>query len=102
MEDDILISPRISSEMRTTYLNRRREDVARCRAALKQRDWMIIRRTGHKIKGNAETFGFASLAPLAANLEACADTEDLGRAEDLLTQMDKVVEAASPGSEGLH
>ncbi len=99
MEHDTLASPHVSKEMRSTYLNRRREDVARCRIALKEKDWTVLRRTGHKIKGNAETFGFASLAPLGANLETCAETEEESRARVLLDQLDRVVEdedAAAP------
>lgn len=87
-------APVISQEMVLSYLRRRHEEIRACRDALTHQNWEIIKRTGHRIKGNAETFGLPQLAPIAEKLEKCADEKAAQRATPLLNQLESAVEDA--------
>lgn len=85
----------ISKEARETYLNRRKQDVQKCRTALEAGDWDFIARVGHKIKGNAETFGFDTLTEIGRKLESYAQSQNADSARETIDQFDKLVDALS-------
>ena len=87
-------APVISQEMILSYLRRRHEEIRACRDALTQQNWEVLKRTGHRIKGNAETFGLPQLAPIAEKLEKCADQKEAQQAAPLLNQLESAVEEA--------
>lgn len=89
----------ITFEVRQTYLARRKLDVDSCRAALKNGDWEIIKRVGHKIKGNAETFRFTPLTFVGIALEQAAQNQDAEQATLAIAQFEKVLESLSADSE---
>ena len=94
LDSEFFGAPQISREMKAGYLKRRREEVTQCRTALIEGGWDVLKRAGHRIKGNAETFGIESLAPLGAKLEVCADNHESTEAEQLLNQLEKAVDDA--------
>ncbi len=89
----------ISQEMKTTYLQRRRTDIEKCRSALSMGEFDLIARVGHKMKGNAETFGFHSLETIGTELEKAAEENDPANISQLLVQLGNVVDELSPEGE---
>ena len=72
-------------ELIPPYLQRRREDLIQIGKLLEERDFHAIQRLGHKLCGNAATFGFAGLSQIGADLENAADRLDANRIEKLLS-----------------
>jgi HPt (histidine-containing phosphotransfer) domain-containing protein len=95
---EAFIMPKISSGARKTYLRRRSEEIKKCLEALEMEDWQVIQRVGHKMKGNAETFGFERLTPIAVSLELAAQEKNTRKVIKLLTQLDKEVDALANAS----
>ncbi len=94
LENDLFGSPHISAEMRLNYLARRKDEILQCRSALSDGRWEVLKRAGHRIKGNAETFGLTHLGPLGAALEVCAEKQQASEATKLLDQLSSVVSEA--------
>lgn len=84
--------PVITKEMRETYLKRRLDELDRCRSALKEAEWDLISRVGHKIKGNAETFGFESLTNIGNEIETAAQAKNPVKVSESLDQLARVLE----------
>ena len=67
----------IPEEMKSKYLERRKQDYADCLAALDKNDYETFLRIGHQLKGNASSFGFDDLGMIAAEIEHGAQLRDL-------------------------
>lgn len=89
----------ISVQVRQTYLQRRIAEVEGCREALEKNDWAFIVRAGHKMKGNAETFGFDRLALIGNKLEIAAESRNVSQTVEILNQLARVLEGFSADSE---
>ncbi len=59
-------------EAQKIYLNRRIKDYERMFSELDNPDFDFIKTLGHQIKGNADTFKFPELTPIAKKLESAA------------------------------
>ena len=66
----------IPEEMRTKYLERRKQDYADCLVALDKSDYETFLRIGHQLKGNASSFGFDDLGMIANEIEHGAQLKD--------------------------
>lgn len=93
-----LMTPVISQDDRRNYLRRRRDELTRCFAALKAEDWEVLRRTAHKVKGNAETFGFSDLTPIAVAIEKAAEEREAEKASASLYLLQKELETLTETS----
>lgn len=80
------MSELITDEFKTKYLVRRRDDLEILILSLEKKEFEDIKRIGHQIKGNAETFEFSELALIGANLERYANEQNL---ELLTSEIDK-------------
>lgn len=74
----------IPEEARQKYLERRWQDLESCRKALSARDFECFATVGHQIKGNAATFGFDELTPIAINMENFGLAKDVKKLEEVL------------------
>jgi HPt (histidine-containing phosphotransfer) domain-containing protein len=90
---------KISYSDKQTYLKRRRGDILRCQNALTSGDLETIERIGHKMKGNAETFGFDPLADIGISLENAAQERDIPTLKNVLNQFGKVLDELSAEAE---
>src|SRR5690606_25370557 len=54
------------------YVKNRRKEISELEAAVLREDYEFIERLGHKLKGNAETFGFKQLGRIGRELENAA------------------------------
>lgn len=78
----------IPDEVRQKYIDRRKKDLADCRAALANSDFKCFAHVGHQIKGNAVTFGFDELTPLALEMEKLAAEKNIENLKDLLDRFE--------------
>lgn len=58
------------------YLRQRWADLGFARELLGQDDFVAIAAMGHRLKGNAASYGFAGLSRIAADLELAAEQQD--------------------------
>lgn len=77
-----------------SYLDNKRRDLQRLRAALAEGDFMLIEHIGHNIKGTGAGYGFTVMSELGAALEAAAKGKDpasiarsLARLDDFLSRV---------------
>jgi HPt (histidine-containing phosphotransfer) domain-containing protein len=58
------------------YLENRRRELDEIRGALDRGDFERLGRIGHRLRGNAKTYGFAELSELGTRLESAAEQRD--------------------------
>lgn len=75
--------------IKVNYIERRSDDLKACQKALRAEEYELIEKTGHQIKGSAETFGYRELGVIGQNLEKAAQTKSLKQAEYILTKLEK-------------
>lgn len=74
------------------YITRREEEIVEMKAALVKKDFDVIHKIGHKLKGNGAGFGFPRLSLLGSEImDACSESS-LDRVKTLI---DNVVEEVS-------
>lgn len=74
-------------EIQEKYLQRRRQEFRDCLRFLEQKDFVALERIGHKLKGNAVTFGYSDLAEIGASLESTAHAADDSKVYDAVMAM---------------
>jgi len=79
----------IPKEARQKYIERRRLDLENCKKALEQRDFDVLARVGHQIKGNASTFGYEELGEIAISMEEQALAKNSEKLSQVLAQFSK-------------
>lgn len=77
-----------------TYLQNRRKEVAEMRVLIEKSEFKIIERFGHRMKGNALSYGHAELGQLGSALEEAAGAGDTVRVRALVSQIDNYVSNA--------
>jgi len=63
------------------FLENRRKEIITLKDALAKGDFTTARNIGHKISGNAGSYGFDELGEIGANLETNATKKDLQRSK---------------------
>lgn len=81
----------IPEDVRKKYIERRKKDLADCRMALSNADFKCFSFIGHQIKGNAITFGFDELTPIALEMERLAAEKNVENLHELLNQFESVL-----------
>jgi HPt (histidine-containing phosphotransfer) domain-containing protein len=69
------------------FLDNRRLDVDRLGCAINQMDLESIRLLGHRMKGDAGSYGFTVIAEIGAQIEAVADNNDFGELQRLKNEL---------------
>jgi HPt (histidine-containing phosphotransfer) domain-containing protein len=59
----------IPKEMKKTYLRRRYEDLELLKLGLQEKSIKEFNRVGHQLLGNAKSFGYINIEPLAHKME---------------------------------
>ena len=82
------------------YLENRRADVGKLRAALESGDYSTVRLLGHQMAGTGGGYGFDRISEIGTELEECALASDAGRMragiEDLDRYLSSVETATRP------
>lgn len=66
----------VPQEILSRYLERRCQELKHCLEYLEAGDYQKLEKTGHKLKGNGETFGFSDLSKIGSQLELAAQKSD--------------------------
>lgn len=69
------------------FLENKRKELAELQCALSEKRLQDIVRIGHKIKGNAGSYGFVALGGIGASLEEAAKASNLTLCLSLITDM---------------
>ena len=85
-------SSNVPHDKKVVYINRRKSDLIECNRALETGDFTFLEKIGHQIKGNAQSFGFDSLAPIGVALENAARSQDLPRTKTIVFKLSKAIE----------
>lgn len=70
-------APQITVEMRQRYLQRRAADLNALEQSIAECNFDRIAGIAHQIKGNAATFNYPQLQPIAAEIETAAERRDV-------------------------
>ncbi|MBC7457123.1 MAG: Hpt domain-containing protein [Bdellovibrionaceae bacterium] len=71
-----MLAADIPQEFILQYIERRKTDLEICEHALQSKDFDVMARVGHQIKGNAASFGFNDLGHIAIDMETYALKQD--------------------------
>lgn len=75
------------------YISNRWADLAFARQLLVKKDFELLARMAHRIRGNAASYGFAGLGDISAALETAAEQEDADASAEALDQYDAFLRA---------
>jgi HPt (histidine-containing phosphotransfer) domain-containing protein len=84
--------PSILLDLIPQYLANRRLELTALEGALANQDFETIQSTGHKLKGNAGSYGFYELTELGDCLEKAGKEKDLSTAKTALTNYREYIE----------
>lgn len=90
-DSSIEIADPFARRLLTQYLERRRSDLDRLRAALTDSDYASIERTGHNLFGSGAAYGLEPISVLGADLEQAAKYRQPDRIRQLIDQLDNFV-----------
>jgi len=79
-------------EMRQTYLQRRLADIELLKQSLKNNSVIEFNKVGHQILGNCKSFGFDSLASVAARMNSLKSEELHIAGEEIITELSILIE----------
>ena len=71
------------------YLENRRADIAKLRAALDSGDYSIVRLLGHQMAGTGGGYGFQAISEIGAGLEESALASDAARMQAGIEKLDR-------------
>lgn len=74
----------VPHEMLSRYIKRRKEDLEICLMSLKHKNYSVLEKVGHQLKGNGETFGHADLSLIGTKLEKAAANKNTHELESTL------------------
>ena len=82
----------VPEEMKIQYLRRKVEELAASKEHIANQNFDSVTTLAHQMKGNAVTFEFPLLAPLAAALENAAMNKNAFQAKESLEDIQKAVD----------
>ena len=83
-------------ELRSGYLDNRCSELRRLEDMLRQRDFPLLRKAGHNLKGTGAAYGFSELTDIGRLLETAAKDEDGSAVELLLDQIEAYIHILRP------
>ena len=87
------IDSKVPIEMKGTYVERRKSELLELDKAIENNDFNFMEKIGHQIKGNAQSFGFDQLSPIAVALEKAAKSKDITEAKRVIQQFHEVLKS---------
>ncbi len=75
----------ISLELKLNYLKRRENDLDILFSSLNNNNVAEFNRIGHQLAGNAASFGFDELEPIASQMESLSETNLSEKGSELLS-----------------
>jgi len=74
------------------YLKNREGDISNCKMDLAKKDFKHISEIGHKIRGNAATYGFIELSSIGERLELSALSQNSSDTEKALKEFENYLQ----------
>ena len=90
-ETSIEIADPFARRLLSQYLDRRKTDLSRLRAALNAADFSSIERTGHNLFGSGAAYGLDKISALGARLEKAAKAADADSIAGVLDDLEQFV-----------
>ena len=87
----IEIEDPFARQLLTRYIERRKADFSRLRAALEAEDFDTIRRTGHNLFGSGDAYGLSRITVLGGELEQAATLRERERTGRLIDELEQYV-----------
>ncbi len=91
----MLDSIEVPDEMKALYIERRRLDMIECIKAFELSNFSFLQKVGHQVSGNAQSFGFEALTPIANDLENAAKEKDAKRLVVILKDFAQAIQTLS-------
>ena len=91
--NDDVMPAKYLAKLLPTYFKTRFEDLEKLRKAVEVSDFEALKGLGHKIKGSAASYGFASLSRLSLQLEKAAHDASLPTCAALVTEMTELLKS---------
>jgi CheY-like chemotaxis protein len=91
--------PRLGSARVGRFIERRRSEIQRLRAAHLASDFEDLRSIGHNLKGVGSSYGFPELGELGAKIERAARAQDDVALAQLIDELARFVAGAQPADE---
>lgn len=88
------IEKELIKNLRPTYLKNRLNDLEILKEAAIRDDFQTISNMGHKIKGNAKSYGFEDLGVIANGLEVAAKSKNSNEIRTLMLKMESFIQEA--------
>jgi len=91
MGQRIEIADPFARRLLSQYLERRKADLARLRAALADKNFASIELAGHNLSGSGAAYGLEQVSQLGANLETAAQSGQSDRIRQLVDQLENYI-----------
>lgn len=79
-------------ERAPTYLKNRVDEMIELKRALRAHEFKVFEFAGHKLKGNALSFGFGEIGVLGDRLEKAALAEDIGLIGQIVEELEQRIQ----------
>lgn len=83
------------AELVPEYLKNRKAELGELRKFVENSDYKKIETIGHRLKGNAKSYGFEDLGKLGSLLETASKNKDLSQAVTIIGDMEKLLDQVS-------
>lgn len=90
-ESPIEVADPFARRLLNQYLERRKSDLERLRAALSEQDYSGIQLTGHNLYGSGAAYGLEKISALGARLEQAAKAQQTELISDLVDELERFV-----------
>lgn len=87
----VYINPELE-EIVPRFIELRHEDISAIRAALEKKDFGIIARIGHSMKGSGAGYGFNPISDIGRKLEEAAKVHDDSKVKQLTLELSAYIE----------
>jgi HPt (histidine-containing phosphotransfer) domain-containing protein len=92
-ENPIDVADPFARQLVARYIERRKEDLERLTAALRDGDLELVRNTGHRLYGSGATYGLQEVSRLGRALEKAAESADTRRIAQIIEELGDFVRA---------
>ena len=82
----------IPDELRLNYLKNKMTEIGIIRSQFDGKDFSLMVKLGHQMRGNADSFSFAKMSPVANQLELAAQNKNAVLVTKLLKQLEQLIQ----------
>lgn len=79
----------VPNSLKQLFLKHRAQDIEICFQKWTHSDWNYFETLGHQLKGNAPSFGFEELAPIARRIESFSQQRESEKLKSALVEFQK-------------